>query len=279
MKPTAYLVYKLADEPEQIVIWDTVDITVGRFRAQDIVVPDSEVSREHAVLRRQDGSHFVQDRGTGLGTFVNGDRIRVHQLAHGDEIQVGPLRMKFGLTERALRAGGNTRFASELRAGVLPAASTEGNRTMLGFQPQVEEAPAPAAPTRPSGPRALSAEGSLEDLGVSSVDLAEGGGLQELLSDPVPLPGEASLADGGMHPGDDDAAPGLAAEDRPTQPSFEPPADEEPPVETSGKGAARAELIVELEGPAEDLKEMVGAFAGRDVRVGEVRLRIFRRRG
>lgn len=248
-RKTAYLVYKIGDEPEQIVLWDTLDVTIGRFRTQDIVVADPEVSREHAVLRRQDGAWFAQDKGTGLGTIVNGERIQVHELAHGDEVRVGPLRMKFGLTSRTLRAGGNTRFASELKAGVLPGASTEGNRTMLGFQPETDARRPAEAPTTPSGPRALAADGSLEDLGVPDVDLGAlaSQDVDDLLVAPGPPPRDldAELAAEGMGPAatgegtePDDPEAEVVAEDAPTQPAFAPPpaAEEDPGL---GSTAAR----------------------------------------
>lgn len=243
-RTTAYLVYELGDEPEQIVLWDTVDVTVGRFRTQDLVVPDAEVSRAHSVFAREAGRYFVRDCGTGLGTLVNGERVRVQQLAHGDEIRIGPLCVRFGLTERRLRAGGNTRFASQLKAGVAPAASTEGNRTMLGFAPDAPPETVPTVPQRAARPRALSLEGDLEEL--SQRGIAPELGLADL---------EPFAAGGG------EAQAALAPDAKP---------DESPRT---------LRLDVELVGPADEVDALARSVEGRPLRIGEVAVRVVGRSG
>ena len=40
-RTTSYLIVRQRNEPDQVVLWDTVEITVGRIDAQDIVVHDS----------------------------------------------------------------------------------------------------------------------------------------------------------------------------------------------------------------------------------------------
>ncbi len=97
---TSYLVFRYGDEPEQVVLWDTVEITVGRHDSQDIVVPDSEVSREHAVFRHKGDRFTIEDQGTGLGTLVNGEPIRLHELQPDDIIAIGMLKLKFGQTTK-----------------------------------------------------------------------------------------------------------------------------------------------------------------------------------
>src|SRR4029453_2216730 len=59
-----YLRYRIGDEPERVVIWDTVEVTVGRMPNQDLVVPDKDVSRHHAPLRCERGLYSVEDCGT-----------------------------------------------------------------------------------------------------------------------------------------------------------------------------------------------------------------------
>jgi pSer/pThr/pTyr-binding forkhead associated (FHA) protein len=162
-----YLVYRLGDEPEQTVIWDTLDIRVGRRKSQDIVVPDSEVSREHAVFRRDGDRHIIKDRGTGLGTLVNGERVSEYELQPGDVIQIGPLEVRFGCTTHTIRPAGNRSFASQLKGGLhAPARPGAAGRTMLGFDPA--DSFASAAPTIPppelNVARAVTPEGTLEEV-------------------------------------------------------------------------------------------------------------------
>jgi pSer/pThr/pTyr-binding forkhead associated (FHA) protein len=163
---TRYLVYRCGSGPQQVAIWDTVEITVGRRKSQDIAVEDAEVSREHAVFRKVGDRYTVEDLGTGLGTLVNGERIKSHDLQGGDVVQIGTLAIEFGETHESIRPGGAVRYASELKAfGPQPGTRAAGGRTMLAFDAAEDLAP----PTNPSPQtsgraKAVSAEGILEDL-------------------------------------------------------------------------------------------------------------------
>lgn len=64
-------------------------LRLGRDSASSIRIHDTEVSRQHAEFRRQDRDFTLSDLGSSNGTFVNGQRIRHHSLASGDQIQVG----------------------------------------------------------------------------------------------------------------------------------------------------------------------------------------------
>jgi pSer/pThr/pTyr-binding forkhead associated (FHA) protein/S1-C subfamily serine protease len=67
----------------------TSDLVIGREGA-DITVPDPEVSRRHALLRRADGHVEVEDLGSQNGTAVNGQKIQgPRRLVDGDVISVG----------------------------------------------------------------------------------------------------------------------------------------------------------------------------------------------
>ena len=56
---------------------------------------DVTVSRNHAVLVRQDEGFVVEDQGSLNGTFVNRRRIDSAPLENGDELQIGKYRMTF----------------------------------------------------------------------------------------------------------------------------------------------------------------------------------------
>ncbi len=62
---------------------------IGRDAANSIQVHDTEVSRQHAELRRSDQDFAISDLNSSNGTFVNGRRVQRHALASGDQIQVG----------------------------------------------------------------------------------------------------------------------------------------------------------------------------------------------
>lgn len=64
-------------------------LTVGRSADADIVLLDEQASREHCVLRLDDGAYCLKDLQSKNGTFVNDQRIEVHALSPGEHIRVG----------------------------------------------------------------------------------------------------------------------------------------------------------------------------------------------
>lgn len=65
------------------------EILIGRSPECDIVVPDRQVSRHHAVLERTAAGFQIKDLGSKNGTHVNGVRIEEEQLLRdGDVIKV-----------------------------------------------------------------------------------------------------------------------------------------------------------------------------------------------
>ncbi|HEX3976140.1 MAG TPA: FHA domain-containing protein [Solirubrobacteraceae bacterium] len=70
---------------------------IGRGLVADVRLEDSQVSRRHAILAiRGDGARLLDDRSYN-GTFVNGQRVTVQYLTHGDVVRVG--RAVFRFTE------------------------------------------------------------------------------------------------------------------------------------------------------------------------------------
>jgi adenosylhomocysteinase len=67
----------------------TSELTLGRENA-DVVLPDEETSRQHAVIRPQNGKAVIEDLGSTNGTFVNGSKIEgATELTGGEEIRLG----------------------------------------------------------------------------------------------------------------------------------------------------------------------------------------------
>jgi pSer/pThr/pTyr-binding forkhead associated (FHA) protein len=118
------------------------EVTLGR--GQDGVtfrLADRNVSRRHARFLRQNGTIFVEDLGSLLGTLVNGERIEGRRrLREGDVVQIGDYDL-----------------------AVLP---DEGAREREGAPPPLPHTPRPpsaaapgkpAEPTRPVGAHELAA--------------------------------------------------------------------------------------------------------------------------
>ena len=77
-------------------------LTIGR-EGTDIVLPDPEVSRKHAVMRvLESGGAAVEDLGSTNGTYVNDERI-----AELTTIDVGDI-VRFGNTLWHVAAPGAT---------------------------------------------------------------------------------------------------------------------------------------------------------------------------
>jgi pSer/pThr/pTyr-binding forkhead associated (FHA) protein len=70
-------------------------LTVGRRPDSDVFLDDVTVSRDHAVLVRRGSDFYLDDCGSLNGTYVNRRRIESHQLADGDELQVGKYKLAF----------------------------------------------------------------------------------------------------------------------------------------------------------------------------------------
>lgn len=95
----AWLVDEAAGRQYQLFKGDT---RIGRKpEANDIVLNNPTVSREHALIREGGGVFTIYDRGSTGGTLVNSQRIRQPViLYHGDVIELGEVRLVFMSSQR-----------------------------------------------------------------------------------------------------------------------------------------------------------------------------------
>jgi len=91
--PTLFVI-RGADQGRRFDLSDPI-IRLGRDASSTIQLHDTEVSRHHAEIRRTDAGHALADLNSSNGTFVNGRRIRQHQLASGDQVQMGGTLMLY----------------------------------------------------------------------------------------------------------------------------------------------------------------------------------------
>jgi pSer/pThr/pTyr-binding forkhead associated (FHA) protein len=305
-----YLVIDSPGQPQQVIIWDTLEITVGRGPDRDIVIPDSEVSRQHALFRIENQAHTIADLHTSNGTFVNGARVSRHVLRPGDVVELGPARVGFR-QETESPKGKNVKFASQLK-GFAPFGEGEdaGNRTVLGLsgatgpglvleQGDYSDRMVTGEQQFDLGDAEVEAAAAVVDLdpvldsGIEEVELSsfEDEELTALEDKPdaplarrAPAPAPRAPA---PRPAAPQAAPPPVAAPAPRAPQAPP----RPPVREAARPraaaaapsepaptdtTARATLTLEIEGPRAVLKSVLGALLDRDIEIPPLRLRVKR---
>lgn len=73
------------------------NVILGRMPRQGVTIEHQTVSREHARVFRRDGTWQVADLNSSNGTFVNGQKVSRHALAHGDLLRLGELEFQVDL--------------------------------------------------------------------------------------------------------------------------------------------------------------------------------------
>ncbi len=72
------------------------ETVIGRLPECDVQLNTNTVSRKHAKVSREGSQYFVEDLGSGNGTFVNGQQIKERvAINNQDRIKLGPMLMRF----------------------------------------------------------------------------------------------------------------------------------------------------------------------------------------
>ncbi len=91
----AKLVLSAGDAVVYQCVVDRDRVTVGRDRANAIVVDDPAVSRTQAVIVAIGNDHILEDLESANGTYVNGKRCTRRILQHGDVITLGRYHLRY----------------------------------------------------------------------------------------------------------------------------------------------------------------------------------------
>ena len=87
-RPSPELVFVSGSDQRKIVL-NHVPFTIGRKPDKDLMITDTRVSRDHAVIESEGGDYVLADLGSSAGTFVNGERVTRHRLKPNDRVELG----------------------------------------------------------------------------------------------------------------------------------------------------------------------------------------------
>lgn len=82
------LLVKTGGEVRELAFTQDV-VTIGRLTDSSIVVQDKKASRQHAKIEKVGGEYRLSDLESNNGTKVNDQKVVIHTLRLGDEIQIG----------------------------------------------------------------------------------------------------------------------------------------------------------------------------------------------
>jgi pSer/pThr/pTyr-binding forkhead associated (FHA) protein len=71
-------------------------VNIGRRLENNLVIDDPRVSRNHALLRANNGRYMLCDLNSSGGTYVNGLRITQQALRPGDVISLAGVSIIYG---------------------------------------------------------------------------------------------------------------------------------------------------------------------------------------
>jgi len=86
---------------KEFILHRTQTVIGSSPKADIYLFKDSEVEPTHALIHTLGEGYEIEDKKTGAGTYVNGERVSRRRLASGDQIRIGKTVFSFSLKESA----------------------------------------------------------------------------------------------------------------------------------------------------------------------------------
>jgi pSer/pThr/pTyr-binding forkhead associated (FHA) protein len=83
------------------VALDQPRLTAGRDKKSQIVIDDASISHQHAAFELGANGYRVRDLGSTNGVVVNGARMALSELKHGDRIALGQIELRYVVESRS----------------------------------------------------------------------------------------------------------------------------------------------------------------------------------
>lgn len=89
--------------------FNKTEITIGRMKENDIVLPKGNVSKKHATITLQDGQYIVVDYESTNGSYINGVRLTPYQAytvaPENDKLYIGDFVIQLAALGGSTQAG------------------------------------------------------------------------------------------------------------------------------------------------------------------------------
>lgn len=140
------------DTVQRIPLLRSMPLTIGRAETNGLRLDANAVSREHCVLDATTDPPQIRDVGSRAGIMVNGERVSERTLQDGDEIRIGPYRLRFFWSfdekpeDSGSRKSDNRSETEALRRtiDILERATEQRDREVASLQQRIDTAEAEA---------------------------------------------------------------------------------------------------------------------------------------
>ena len=131
--PGLVLVYsRLHRQLPAAVAFGSALTTIGREAGNDLSIPETAVSRHHAVVERREDGCWLIDKGSTNGTIVNGVRTHAARLEPQDLVRIGDTVFRFA--ERGVLSYSAYRLDGSVIAAMRPVRHAVRSQLVGGWQ-------------------------------------------------------------------------------------------------------------------------------------------------